>query len=65
MTPKLSAENVGLAYSDGDRLTKAIDDVSIELPGRGFYGVMGPSGSGKSSLLYIFCPASSGQPPET
>lgn len=49
----LSAEGVGLSYFDGDRITKALDDVTLDLPARGFIGVMGPSGSGKSSLLYI------------
>jgi putative ABC transport system ATP-binding protein len=53
MSSGLVAKNVGLAYFDGDRVTKALDDVSLDLPDRGFVGVMGPSGSGKSSLLYI------------
>ena len=53
VTGRLIAENIGLAYFDGDRITKALDDVTIDLPERGFIGVMGPSGSGKSSLLYI------------
>ena len=49
----LRAENVSLRYGDGDRTTYAVRDVSMEVPERGFYGIMGPSGSGKSSLLYL------------
>ena len=49
----LKTEGVSLTYYDGDRKTYAVSDVSITLPERGFVGVMGPSGSGKSSLLYV------------
>ena len=52
-TPVLTAESVSLVYSDGGRETYALRDVSLSLPSRGFVGIMGPSGSGKSSLLYI------------
>ncbi len=44
---------MSLAYFDGDRTTYAVEGVSLETPERGFIGVMGPSGSGKSSLLYL------------
>lgn len=49
----LRACAVSLAYFDGDRTNYAVSDVSLEIPARGFVGVMGPSGSGKSSLLYL------------
>jgi putative ABC transport system ATP-binding protein len=49
----LRACNVSLAYFDGDTTNYAVSQVSLELPARGFIGVMGPSGSGKSSLLYL------------
>jgi putative ABC transport system ATP-binding protein len=49
----LRAERVTLSYFDGDRTTNAVSDVTVELPSHGFFGVMGPSGSGKSSLLYL------------
>lgn len=49
----LRAREVSLAYGDGDQISHAICGVSIDLPERGFVGVMGPSGSGKSSLLYL------------
>ena len=49
----LRTEKVSLSYGDGDRLTYAVQEVSAAFPERGFYGIMGPSGSGKSSLLYL------------
>ncbi len=49
----LSTEKISLVYEDGARRTYALRDVSIEIPNRRFVGIMGPSGSGKSSLLYI------------
>src|SRR5687768_7408787 len=49
----LRADSVTLSYTDGDRITNAVEDVSLEIPERGFIGIMGPSGSGKSSLLYL------------
>ena len=49
----LSTDNISLVYDDGERSTHALRDVSIEFPDRQFVGIMGPSGSGKSSLLYI------------
>jgi putative ABC transport system ATP-binding protein len=52
-SPILSADQISLAYGDGDQVTLAVNRVSLELPGTGFVGIMGPSGSGKSSLLYL------------
>jgi putative ABC transport system ATP-binding protein len=49
----LSCDKVALAYRDGDRTTYALREVSLSLPPKKFYGIMGPSGSGKSSLLYL------------
>ena len=49
----LSTDNISLVYDDGARRTHALRDVSIEIPNKRFVGIMGPSGSGKSSLLYI------------
>jgi putative ABC transport system ATP-binding protein len=49
----LGCEAASLSYTDGERTTFALRDVTATLaPGR-FYGIMGPSGSGKSSLLYV------------
>lgn len=49
----LSCDKVALAYKDGERTTYALREVSLALPPGQFYGIMGPSGSGKSSLLYL------------
>jgi putative ABC transport system ATP-binding protein len=49
----LRTENVSLSYFDGDQTTYAVRDVTVSFPERGFFGIMGPSGSGKSSLLYL------------
>ncbi len=49
----LRAENVSLKYGDGDQVVYAVREISLALPERGFFGIMGPSGSGKSSLLYL------------
>ncbi len=53
MRGQLACEGASLAYTDGERTTYALRNVTVTLaPGR-FYGIMGPSGSGKSSLLYV------------
>jgi putative ABC transport system ATP-binding protein len=49
----LACANVSLAYTDGERTTYALRNITLDLPHGKFYGIMGPSGSGKSSLLYI------------
>ncbi len=49
----LHTANVSLSYGDGDQITYAVHDITVSFPERGFYGIMGPSGSGKSSLLYL------------
>ncbi len=49
----LTANRVSLKYGDGDTETFAVREASLEIPDRGFYVIMGPSGSGKSSLLYL------------
>ncbi len=49
----LRTDNVSLCYGDGDRTTYAVREITAAFPERGFLGIMGPSGSGKSSLLYL------------
>ncbi len=51
--PIISSDAVSLSYFDGDRTTYALREATIELPDKEFIGIMGPSGSGKSSLLYV------------
>ncbi len=49
----LRTHSISLRYGDGDTLTYAVRNVTMEVPATGFFGIMGPSGSGKSSLLYL------------
>jgi putative ABC transport system ATP-binding protein len=49
----LTTDAVSLAYFDGDQATYALREATVEIPDREFIGIMGPSGSGKSSLLYV------------
>ena len=39
-------------YGSGSTEVRALDDVSVDLPGGRFTAVMGPSGSGKSTLMH-------------
>lgn len=46
-------ESVNLVYDIGkEAQTYALKDINLSLDGNRFIGIMGPSGSGKSSLLY-------------
>jgi putative ABC transport system ATP-binding protein len=49
----LHGENLTLTFQDGDRTLDAVHDVSITIQDHQFIGILGPSGSGKSSLLYL------------
>lgn len=49
----LRGENLRLTYQDGDTTVDAVKDVSITIQDHQFIGILGPSGSGKSSLLYL------------
>jgi putative ABC transport system ATP-binding protein len=49
----LQGENLTLTYRDGDRTIDAVHDVSLTVGDHQFIGILGPSGSGKSSLLYL------------
>jgi putative ABC transport system ATP-binding protein len=51
--PLLRAKALTLSYGGGGRAFTAVTDVSLELGDRSFLAVVGPSGSGKSSLLYM------------
>ncbi|MFJ9718751.1 ABC transporter ATP-binding protein [Streptomyces sp. NPDC101213] len=49
----LDLTDVTLTYADGDTRLTALDRVSLEVPRGTLTAVVGPSGSGKSSLLAV------------
>jgi putative ABC transport system ATP-binding protein len=49
----LQGEELLLVYQDGSAVIRAVDGVSIIIQDHQFIGILGPSGSGKSSLLYL------------
>jgi putative ABC transport system ATP-binding protein len=49
----LQGENLTLTYQDGESTLDAVHDVSMAVEDHQFIGLLGPSGSGKSSLLYL------------
>ncbi len=53
MNTALNLVNVTLEYPDGDGTLKALDDVNLKLAAGEFLSLVGPSGSGKSSLLAV------------
>ncbi|MFH9424389.1 ABC transporter ATP-binding protein [Streptomyces sp. NPDC017529] len=52
-TPGLELAGVTLTYPDGASRLTALDDVSLTVPTGSVTAVLGPSGSGKSSLLAV------------
>ncbi len=49
----IEAHHVSLVYRDQGRDVYACRDISLEVHPSEFLGILGPSGSGKSSLLYL------------
>ncbi|WP_426997576.1 ABC transporter ATP-binding protein [Pseudarthrobacter sp. N5] len=53
MNTPLNLVNVTLEYPDGDGTLKALDSVDLKLNAGEYLSLVGPSGSGKSSLLAV------------
>lgn len=49
----LKVNKISKIYTKSNKQIKAIDNVSLDIPSGDFVSVMGPSGSGKSSLLLM------------
>jgi len=49
----IQAQSASLAYLDQGRQVFACREIDIEVKENEFLGILGPSGSGKSSLLYL------------
>ncbi|WP_054812549.1 ABC transporter ATP-binding protein [Nocardia arizonensis] len=49
----LDLSDITLTYPDGDRRLTALDRVTLHVPAGSMTAVVGPSGSGKSSLLAV------------
>lgn len=49
----IALRGVSKLYQRGDQVVKALDGIDLSLPERGMAAIVGPSGSGKSSLLHL------------
>jgi putative ABC transport system ATP-binding protein len=49
----LTAQDLALDYRSGGSIAHAVDTVSMSVQQGSFVGLIGPSGSGKSSLMYL------------
>ncbi len=49
----IALRGVSKLYHRGDQVVKALDGIDLSLPERGMAAIVGPSGSGKSSLLHL------------
>lgn len=53
METLLEGKDIVLEYAEGRRRVRALDHVSLSVARGEFVGLVGPSGSGKSSLLFV------------
>ena len=51
----IELKKASLVYSDHDREVHACREIDLTVTQGEFLGILGPSGSGKSSLLYLMC----------
>ena len=51
--PLIELRAVSKIYQRGDQVVKALDGIDLSLPERGMAAIVGPRGSGKSSLLHL------------
>ncbi|TMF26090.1 MAG: ATP-binding cassette domain-containing protein, partial [Chloroflexi bacterium] len=49
----LSGYDLALDYRTGGSVAHAVDNVNLAVDQGSFVGLIGPSGSGKSSLMYL------------
>jgi len=49
----ISAVDLRRTFGVGGAAVEALSDVSVDFPIGGFSAIMGPSGSGKSSLVHV------------
>ncbi len=49
----LEGRSLTLTYKDGQNIIYAVREVNLTIKAHQFVGILGPSGSGKSSLLYL------------
>lgn len=53
MNAIMTLKNITKVYKTGDENTVALDNISLDIQEGEFVAIMGPSGSGKSSLMHI------------
>lgn len=53
--PLLSMQNITMTFRDGDHTVNALDDVSFSLYPDEVLGIIGESGSGKSTIAKLIC----------
>ena len=52
MSPAVQGRSLTKTYGEGERMVRALDNVSVAFVRGSFTAIMGPSGSGKSTLMH-------------